>query len=404
VGEPASIGVGGDPIVKQAYDRKSIYPRKRPLDSLKLELPKMRREVMRTNKLVFVAVSMAISAGCSGSATQSDPTRTSSLRLTVDASSTVAPLPPQPAFGSTLQRLPGDPKKYTQEELVRAGYLMRPDPVNAPSAYATWLKMVSSPVKLVGPGDGTPTHLFHNNPTTSTDFYNQCGQIMDLPSGAFIPFIGAYGAWSVPTVSNNLYSDTYSSIWVGLGGPSPQCGAEMDAQAGSGTTYYAWYENPASDPAGVGSTKVNSLTVNPGDFFQAELYPGDANGNADTQGTVIWYDMCSGYVTCTGWFQGRFANNPAKLNFSEVDFILERPTLADGRYSLLADFGQANFTYWDGIYWDGTSLNGSWSNGQYNEPFLQVSMVSTAPQAYNLCPFSNGGTSNGIYMTWDGFQ
>jgi hypothetical protein len=42
--------------------------------------------------------------------------------------------------------LNGDPRRFTQEELVRAGYGLRPDPTQNPDAYQRWLAAASVPV------------------------------------------------------------------------------------------------------------------------------------------------------------------------------------------------------------------------------------------------------------------
>ena len=62
---------------------------------------------------------------------------------------------PRPFDGSrtTLAVRPaltGDPRRFTQEELVEAGYGLRPDPTQDPDAYQRWLAAASVPVYKLG--------------------------------------------------------------------------------------------------------------------------------------------------------------------------------------------------------------------------------------------------------------
>src|SRR5207249_754680 len=63
----------------------------------------------------------------------------------------VAPSIALPANAVVRPAITGDPMSLAQGELTKLGYPMRPDPVQAPDAYNTWLKLVSQPAAFIPP-------------------------------------------------------------------------------------------------------------------------------------------------------------------------------------------------------------------------------------------------------------
>jgi Peptidase A4 family len=86
-----------------------------------------------------------------------------------------------------------------------------------------------------------------------------------------VRFRKVIGAWTQPHVSCTGGRDTYSSVWVGLGGYSisspalEQIGTELDCTAAGRAVSSAWYELV---PAASHTTK---LIVRPGDRVQANV-------------------------------------------------------------------------------------------------------------------------------------
>ena len=355
-----------------------------------------------SRSIAFRTVLGATTIACSQGPSRLDSTSTLSSKLATSTAPTQNPVLPAQAIGSTLQPLPGDPTLYSQTELVKAGYMMRPDPKKAPSGYAKWRELYSKPVHLVGPANLPPL----SPPTFLGNFESdtQAGLDMNETNG-FIGFGEAFGWWIVPTVESNPALLNEAALWIGIGGPSPQCGIIMkDDQNFQPPTYQAVYENPASDPPNTGATPV--MDVSPGDSFVCSLYPGDADQTFDISGTLIWYSFCDtpsgGSANCTGWFAGRFPNDPSKGSFNLVEFIMERPTRCQEgvcTHTPLANFGTAQIWPWGGMYW-----NGTWSDGQYGESFDLTQMVNYPTTNDPLCGFDMGGGNTPLNYAWQNYQ
>jgi hypothetical protein len=70
-------------------------------------------------------------------------TRTYSVDLRSDATFTPRPFDPSRTTLAVRPALTGDPRRFSQEELVKAGYGLRPDPADSPDAYQRWLAAAS---------------------------------------------------------------------------------------------------------------------------------------------------------------------------------------------------------------------------------------------------------------------
>ncbi len=71
--------------------------------------------------------------------------------LRSDATFVARPFNTADAPGVDRPALTGDPLGLTQSELIQRGYGLRPDPVNDASGYASWLRMVSMPARMLQP-------------------------------------------------------------------------------------------------------------------------------------------------------------------------------------------------------------------------------------------------------------
>jgi hypothetical protein len=74
------------------------------------------------------------------------PTKTYSVDLRSEATFKPRPFDPSRTTLALRPALTGDPRRFTQEELVVAGYGLRPDPTRDPDAYQEWLAAASEPV------------------------------------------------------------------------------------------------------------------------------------------------------------------------------------------------------------------------------------------------------------------
>jgi hypothetical protein len=186
---------------------------------------------------------------------------------------------------------------------------------------------------------------------------------------------GISGSWTVPSVKN-LGSDTYSSVWVGIGGQFDQTliqvGTEQDSTNGS-ANYYAWYELLPSN-----SVPIATFQVSPGDQMAASISLIQANSSLWT----ITIDDLSNH----GHFQNDFNYNSQKLT---AEWIVERPEV-NGILTQLADFGSVTFTQCTAIL-SGTS--GAISHFSYNDIYMQPELVNNKSiQLVTVSMLENGGT------------
>jgi hypothetical protein len=88
-------------------------------------------------------------------------------------------------------------------------------------------------------------------------------------SGVSDTFSDVQGTWTVPTVTGNKRSTTYSSTWVGLDGYNngtvEQIGTEQD-WTGAGQQNYAWFEMYPG-----GGYEIVGFPVDPGDSISVEV-------------------------------------------------------------------------------------------------------------------------------------
>lgn len=137
------------------------------------------------------------------------------------------------------------------------------------------------------------------------------------------------GSWTVPSVTSTG-SQSYSSIWIGIGGEFDQTliqvGTEQDSVNGS-ATYYAWYEMLPNT-----AVLIPSFEVSPADQIQASIALSSLSSNT---WSISIKDLTSG-----GNFQSTFTYASKQLS---AEWIVERPEL-NGALTELANFGSATFT------------------------------------------------------------
>jgi len=193
--------------------------------------------------------------------------------------------------------LTGDPLFYSAEELLARGYPPRPDPTQAPDAYAAWLKAVSKPSTLITPRIVTtdrahgPVTYFSGGPTTVSQTSNNWSGFVLQPGPT--PYNMVFGDWIVPAVAGEQNTATYSSLWIGLDGWGSngcnsncnvdvvQAGTEQDIFSYSINgfkwqiaNYYAWYEwFTNSTPL---EQLIQNFPVHPGDEVLSIVWVGSS--------------------------------------------------------------------------------------------------------------------------------
>lgn len=171
----------------------------------------------------------------------------------------------------------------------------------------------------------TPTPTLLPTPRISTD-YNWGGYAVATNFSSPQPVITAVGAsWTVPQISISS-SDTFSAIWVGIGGTFStsliQVGTEQDCINGQ-IVYSAWYELLPQN-----SRTIADMIISPGDNITASVAM--ENGSLDAW-TINIRDLSNGQN-----FHQTFFYYSSQLS---AEWIVERPTV-NGQLSSLADFGQ----------------------------------------------------------------
>jgi hypothetical protein len=197
--------------------------------------------------------------------------------------------------------LAGDPLSYTQAQLSRDGYGLRPDPAAAPAAYASWREAATKPGRMLYAkrSDGRT----HNVTTTTGPPW--IGSVMTGST----PYGSITATFQVPTVlaGEDGTTSTEASLWPGLGGFNSGSGSGL-IQAGvslqttpTAATYLTWREYCCGDPDSNGYS--GAFVPSPGDKILAQAWYCDANGQVNLGGGFgcsYLYDFQSGLVfSCT---------------------------------------------------------------------------------------------------------
>lgn len=247
-------------------------------------------------------------------------------------------------------------EQFSDEELISRGFPPRPDASTSPEAYAKWRELVSQPMTMVPPHLVSRTDIVRSAKRSGQ---SQQGEVQNsfgtsgnwsgyVDFGSYRGFDAVYGQWNIPSVvaceSNNT---TYSSFWVGLDGYASsdlvQDGTEHDCTDIAGFlnfySYSAWEELLPNQPY---SQNV-SLSINPGDSFWALAWVGDANHNYNPNGAYAWFNMWD-TTKKQGVLVGQALNGTVYYG-EEAEWIMERPTLSNGHFAELSDYGSAVMSY-----------------------------------------------------------
>jgi hypothetical protein len=136
-------------------------------------------------------------------------------------------------------------------------------------------------------------------------------------------------SWIVPSVAYSI-NDTYSSVWVGVGGYGEstliQAGTEQHCENGK-VEYFAWYELLPKT-----ITRISTLDIQPGDKVTTTI---TLVNDATDSWLIQVVDETDGER-----FQKTVTYDSTR---SSAEWIVERP-LVNGEISTLANFNQATLT------------------------------------------------------------
>ena len=301
------------------------------------------------------------------------------------------------------------------EELLKRGYPVRPDAGRAPAAFATWLKAVTKPSRLVNSrqvqrpevqaGAAIPTGGLMNAPvgnggngtgstTSLITSSNWSGFVLENPG---VTYDLVAGEWYVPAVSPEANAHVYSNLWIGLDGWGAdstgywdlwQAGTDSDVQEIFGfrfTTYDAWtfFLQP-----GVGGV-LSNFTVEPGDEIFSEVWVADAGSSPSLSGLfaiALLEDLTRSETTLVYQCRGSVRNgectdiDQTKILGLSADWILERPKV-NGKLPDLANYQFAQMS--DAV---AEQSNGAWMGyndaGAVNDQFMMYNSGDFLSGAY----------------------
>lgn len=156
-----------------------------------------------------------------------------------------------------------------------------------------------------------------------------------LPSASTHTFSSVSGIWTEPSATCTTGQQSYSAVWVGLGGYKQdaqaleQIGTDADCASSGKVTYSSWYE---LIPAGPVNLKI---TVHPGDQLAASV-------------TVRAHDVTLRLSDLTSGQHVSITRHVKQLDTSSAEWIVEAPSVCQTTQLCstlsLADFGSVAFS------------------------------------------------------------
>jgi len=194
--------------------------------------------------------------------------------------------------------------------------------------------------------------------------------------------IGAYGSWTVPTVSISL-QNTFSAAWIGIGGQLDsdstliQVGTEQDCIHGA-PTYSVWYELLPGN-----SVTITSVNAAPGDRIEASI---TLLNSAANEWSIGISDL-----TKAQRFEENVSYASSRLS---AEWIVERPTISD-MLANLADFGTITFTNSHATFNDTVGTISSFPHiltvmsNRENTRLVTVSSLGTGGSSFSITFLNN---------------
>jgi hypothetical protein len=251
----------------------------------------------------------------------------------------------------------------SDEELSERRYPARPNPDEAPAAFETWRRAVSSPAIEVEPTVVERPDVTHGlfkaglvgSPNWSGFQLRSSPLFQSFPGGKEAPYDWITGTWRVPSVDGHAPGNDGSTMWVGIDGFAPltdlyQAGTEEDVSTGSSgpitlslANYYAWTEFLPQQQL---EQFIPNFGVLAGDEIFAVVWLGDP-------GSAPKLDGGFGFTYIHNFRTGEFTMSPTprgntNVSGTQAEWIMERPTRTDAYgtkyFPTLADYGRATMS------------------------------------------------------------
>ncbi len=183
--------------------------------------------------------------------------------------------------GTNRPALEGDPRSYTQSQLIQAGYGLRPDPEKEPSGYARWLRAASVPGRML-------EAKHPKSPYSHTVYQGQAAPWVGSVLTGAPNYIYTVATFNVPTAipGGDETTGTEISIWNGLGGFGTGSGLIQGGVRILTTptiaTYASWREYCCGD--GISNIYSGNFTPAPNDQIYSEEWYCDSVGRPNLNG------------------------------------------------------------------------------------------------------------------------
>ena len=201
--------------------------------------------------------------------------------------------------GKDRPPLSGDAFAHSQDELIQAGYGLRPDPAEDSAAYLSWLTSASRPGRMLEAkrGDGKK----HDR------FVTQAPQWTGSVLTGVPPYVSVQGMANVPTAipGGDQTTNTIVAFWNGLGGFVSGSGLIQSGftlfTTPTVASYITWREYCCGDPNSNGYG--GAFVPNPGDNIYIQNWYCDAQGKLNLNGGFgcsFLHDLDTGAIlSCT---------------------------------------------------------------------------------------------------------
>jgi len=205
-----------------------------------------------------------------------------SVDLTSDETFQSRPVNLATERGTDRPALAGDPRSYTQAELIQAGYGLRPDPDKDPEAFSGWLKAAQRPGRMLE----AKRPSLHSHTVTTEQAPYWVGSVL----GGAPKYIAVQATFNVPKGipgGDETSEGTEISIWDGLGGFGTgsgliQAGVSVETIGSVALNYGTWREYCCGD--GDSNGYGGAFVPNAGDEIYDQNWYCDANGNLHLNG------------------------------------------------------------------------------------------------------------------------
>ena len=278
--------------------------------------------------------------------------------IDLQSEGTFAPRPFDPSRANLAFRpgLTGDALSFTQQELTKAGYGVRPDPKMNPDGYQSWLaaasmpayQLHSAPRPLSAPGARSESFLLSNRPASTEA--EPDANVFATPSagwtgarleGSFnkgatsadtTSYVLNSASWNVPSVTPGGYQTgtTVMTVWNGLGNVFQ---AILDVHATSTAASYGIHRQDF-DPHTAGTDEGGTrFTPNAGDEIFAQEWYCDAQGNVNLSGGYA----CT-YMADTTQHVFWNCDNAQETASGCISYKLKSADLTNGNLGFWAEF------------------------------------------------------------------